>query len=188
MRTPAQWLALALLVVCACSSDDNYVVSGGSVIISPVRSSLSAVMSFKDQNNVPHQQWVIVMTDTDGVCTKLATNPNYFQTPIESFDAVIIWVPPGKLGTWIPGQVDTSGSIAGHEILVGQALADGGSPQRTQLPRVDGVGTIALGQFDVGGEAAGTFDVGVVEGGRAREYFGKFKTSYCRAMENAILP
>ena len=194
MRRSAQCLGAALLLISsACSSDDNYVLSGyGPVIISPVRSSLAAQMNFKDSSGAPHPQWVIAMSDTDDVCTKLATHPDYFQNPIESFDAAIVWVPPGNLGTYFVGQQDINGSTAGNEILVGRALADGGSGQLTRFNEVVGVGgSISLSQFNVGagGQAIGNFDVGIVDPtGRAREFVGKFKTSYCVAMETAQLP
>jgi hypothetical protein len=194
MRTPApRWLALALLALCACSGDDNYVLSGyGPVIISPVRSALAAQMNFTDQSNVQHQQWVIALTDASDVCTKLATHPDYFQNPIEVFDAAIVWVPPGNLGSFTVGQQNTTGSTVGDEILVGRALTDGGSPQRTRLTEVVGVGgNITLTQFNVGpgGQAIGTFDVAVFDPtGVPREFVGKFKTSYCTAMETALLP
>src|SRR5438270_7650379 len=121
MRTPArECLAVALFALFACSGDDNYVLSGyGPVIISPVRSSLSAQMNFTDSNHVTHPQWVIVETDASDVCTKLLTNPTYFQNPVEVFDAAIVWVPPGNLGSFTVGQVDpNTGSIVGNEILV----------------------------------------------------------------------
>lgn len=191
MRTLApRFLVVALLALCACSGDDNYVLSGyGPVLISPVRSSLSAQVNFTDSSNVQHVQWVIVETDASDVCTKLSTHPDYFQHPIEVFNAAIVWVPPGNLGSFTVGQQNTTGSTVGNEILVGQALADGGSPRLTQLTEVQGVGVIRLSQFDVGGQAVGTFDVGVFDpGGIAREFVGKFKTNYCKAMESAVLP
>ena len=192
MRTPArQCLAVALFALFACSGDDNYVLSGyGPVIISPVRSSLSAQMNFTDSNHVTHPQWVIVETDASDVCTKLLTNPTYFQNPVEVFDAAIVWVPPGNLGSFTVGQQNTTGATVGNEIVVGLALADGGSSQLTRLTEVVGVGgVIRLSQFDVGGQAVGSFDVAVFDpGGTAREFVGKFKTSYCTAMESAILP
>jgi hypothetical protein len=194
MGTSARWLLLALLLwAAACSSDDNYVLSGyGPVIISPVRSSLAAQVTFTDSNGAPHPQWVIAMTDTSDVCTKLATHPDYFQTPIEVFNAAIVWVPPGNVGTYFVGQQDASGSTAGNEVLAGLALADGGSPQLTRLRGVAGVnGFISLTQFNVGagGQAVGNFDVGIADpGGVVREFVGKFKTSYCTAMETAQLP
>ena len=160
MRRSAQCLGAALLLISsACSSDDNYVLSGyGPVIISPVRSSLAAQMNFKDSSGAPHPQWVIAMSDTDDVCTKLATHPDYFQNPIESFDAAIVWVWPGNLGTYFVGQQDKTGSVAGNEILVGRALADGGSGQLTRFNGIAGIGaTISLSQFNVG--AGGQADV-----------------------------
>jgi hypothetical protein len=149
-------------------------------------------VNFTDSNGTAHQQWVIAMTDSSDVCTKLATHPTYFQTPIEPFSAAIVWVPPGNVGTYFVGQQNPSGSTAGNEVLVGGALADGGSPQLTRLPQVINVGgTISLSQFNIGagGQAVGSFDVAVADpSGFPREFVGKFKTSYCTAMEQAVLP
>jgi hypothetical protein len=194
MRRSAQWLVLATpLLCCACSSDDNFVLSGyAPVVISPVRSALAAQVNFTDTSGMPHLQWVIAMTDTADLCTKLATNPGYFQTPIEVFNAAIVWVPPGNVGTYLVGQQNPSGSTAGNEILSGLALADGGSPQLLRLTQVNNLGgNISLTQFNVGpgGQAVGNFDVAVFDpGGVAREFVGKFKTTYCTAMETAQLP
>jgi hypothetical protein len=194
MRTFFRCLALAAaLLLSGCSSEDNYVLSGYSgVVISPVRSSIAAQMIFTDTNHTQHQQWVIAMTDTADVCTKLATNPNYFQTAAEVFSAVILWIPPGNVGRYFVGQQDVTGSTAGNEVLAGLALADGGSPQLLRLSQANNVGgSISLSQFNIGagGQAVGSFDVGVIDpSGIAREYAGKFKTTYCAAMEQAVLP
>ena len=194
MRTFAHWLAFAAaLLLTACSSEDNYVLSGyAPVVISPVRSALSAQVNFTDSGGTQHQQWVIAMTDASDVCTKLATHPTYFQTPIEPFSAAIVWVPPGNVGTYFVGQQNSTGSTAGNEVIVGFALADGGTPSLTRLTEVQGVGaTITLSQFNVGagGQAIGSFDVAVFDpNGIGREFVGKFKTAYCTAMEQAVLP
>ncbi|HYZ88839.1 MAG TPA: hypothetical protein VE620_06050 [Myxococcales bacterium] len=194
MRTFAHWLAFApALLLTACSSEDNYVLSGyAPVVISPVRSALAAQVNFTDTSGTQHQQWVIAMTDSSDVCTKLQTNKTYFQMPVEVFNAAIVWVPPGNLGTYFVGQQNMTGSTAGNEVLVGLALADGGSPQLTKLTQVNNVGaTISLSQFNVGagGQAVGSFDVAVFDpSGFPREFVGKFKTSYCTAMEQAVLP
>ena len=191
MRTLARRLLPSLLLVSACGSEDNYVLSGyAPVTISPVRSAIAAQMTFTDQNSMHHSQWVIAMTDTSDVCTKLGTNPNYFLTPSENYDAAILWVPPGNVGTYILGQSDSSGSSAGAEILVGVAASGGGAPQLTRLPGIVNFGNITLSQFYVGagGEADGNFDMLVATPGGSREFAGKFKTSYCTNMENAALP
>jgi hypothetical protein len=181
------------LLLCACGSEDNYVLSGyAPIIISPVRSAMHAQMNFKDSGGASHPQWVIVLTDAGDVCTKLATHPDYFQKPIDAFNAVIIWVPPGRIGTWFIGQGDGTGSVAGTEVLAGRPQTDGGTGQPLlRLNQVLNVGAnVSLTQFNVGGgQAIGNFDIGVADpAGLVREFAGKFKTNYCVAMETAQLP
>jgi len=190
MRVPACWLAV-LLVAAGCSSDENTVLSGyPNIIIAPVRSSISAQMSFTD-NTGTHQQWVVAMTDTPDLCTKITQHPDYFQNPIEGFDAAIVWVPPGKLGTYVEGQ-NVSGSVAGCEVIGGVPGVDGGPAQRLKLGQFLGLGgTISLSQFNVGpgGEAKGSFDIAVTDpSGNPREYIGMFKATYCVGMQSAQLP
>jgi hypothetical protein len=191
MRTPARWLPLAL-ALCACSSEENTVLSGyPPVIISPVRSSVSAQVNYKDNSGTTHPQWVIAMTDTADLCTKVTQHPDYFQNPIENFDAAIVWIPPGNLGTYLVGQ-NVNGSVAGNEVLAGVGSTDGGAPRLLRLSQVVGVGaTVSVSQFNTGagGEARGSFDVAVFDpGGNPREFVGRFKATYCTGMESAQLP
>jgi hypothetical protein len=194
MRVSARWGVALLLAAAGCSSEENTVLSGfPGIIISPVRSSISAQMSFKDNTGGTHQQWVVAMTDQPDLCTKIAQHPDYFQNPIEPFDAVIVWVPPGNLGTYIEGQKDTTtGSVAGCEVIGGAPAADGGTAQTLKLGQFLGLGgTISLSQFNVGagGEAKGSFDIAVTDpAGNPREYVGTYKATYCTGMENAQLP
>ena len=190
MRIPARCF-FALLLAVACSSDENTVLSGfPGVIISPVRSSISAQMNFTDRTGT-HQQWVVAMTDTPDLCTKITQHPDYFQNPIEGFDAVIVWVPPGNLGTYIEGQ-NVGGSMALCEVIGVLPATDGGTAQTLKLGPFLGLGgTISLSQFNVGagGEAKGSFDIAVTDpSGNPREYVGSFKATYCTGMQNAQLP
>jgi hypothetical protein len=183
---------VALLLAAGCSSEENTVLSGyPSIIISPVRSSISAQMNFKDTNGALHQQWVVAMTDQADLCTKITQHPDYFQNPIESFDAVIVWVPPGNVGTYLEGQ-NVNGSVAACEAVGGPVVGDGGQPHLLKLGPFIGVGgTISLSQFNVGpgGEAKGSFDIAVTDpAGNPREFVGTFKATYCTGMENAQLP
>jgi hypothetical protein len=195
MRTRTDGVALALFLLCACGSEENYVLSGyPPIIISPVRSAMHAQMNFRDTSGATHPQWVIVLTDAGDVCTKLATHQDYFQNAIEGFNAVIVWVPPNTIGTWFIGQDDGKGSVAGTEVLSGIPPSDAGTAQVVRLPQtlVPGVGEpISITEFNAsGGQAVGNFDVLVSApgGGGPREYAGKFKTSYCAAMATAQLP
>jgi hypothetical protein len=179
-------------MLAGCSSEENTVLSGyPPIILSPVRSSISAQMNFKDTNGVTHPQWVVAMTDTPDLCTKITQHPDYFQNPIENFDAVIVWFPPGNLGTYTEGQ-NINGSAAACEVIGGGAATDAGAAQTLKLGPFLGLGgTISVTQFNVGagGEAKGSFDIAVTDpGGLPREYVGTYKATYCTGMETAQIP
>src|SRR5438067_8486998 len=155
MRVPA--LALATIgALAGCGGDDNTVTSGfPGLIISPVRSSITAAVNLPDANGVMHPQWVIAMTDAPNLCTKVAANPAYFQTPIENFAAILLWIPPGNLGTFFIGTTTQGGSSANTEVVVGAGPASG-SPGVLKFPGVGGLGAnIVVNQFNTGpgGEA-----------------------------------
>ncbi len=188
MRFPALCLAL-LAALAGCGTEDNTVISGlPGFILSPVRSSISTRATFTDANGGQHPQWVIAMADVPDLCTKLTAHPDYFRNAIENFDAVLVWVPPGNIGTFFVGQA-IAGSEVNDEVLVGIAPADGGAPRVVRFPGIGGGGAnIGLSQFDVGGEAMGSFDVLVSDGGIPREIIGKFKATYCAGAEQVQLP
>ncbi len=187
-------LALTFAIVSAlagCGSDDNIVTSGfPGVIISPVRSSISAAVTFTDANG-QHPQWVIAMTDAPNLCAKVTANPTYFQTATENFSAILFWFIPGQIGAFFIGT--TQGQSSNNtEVVLGSAPA-GGAPAIAKFPGATGVfaGEIVVSQFNTGpgGEAIGNFDVAVADANNvAREMLGKFKATYCVGFEQAKLP
>ena len=186
-------LFASFAALAGCGSEDNTVISGyPPAIISPVRSSMSAQVTFTDGTG-SHPQWVIAMSDVPDLCTKVTAHHDYFQNPIESFTAIILWVPPGKIGTFFVGQTDPAhpGSTTNVEVVQG-AGPETGTPRVLRLPGVVFRGAnIGLSQFGVGpgGEGQGNFDVVVADpGGNPREYAGKFKATYCPGAEQAALP
>src|SRR2546423_3852109 len=192
MRSPARLLA-SFAALAGCGREENMVISGyPPAIISPVRSSMSAQVTFTDGSG-SHPQWVIAMSDVPDLCTKVTAHPDYFRNPIESFTAVLVWVPPGNIGTFFVGQTDPShpGSTTNDEVLV----ASGPQTGNANVVRLPGVvfpgANIGLSQFDVGpgGEARGTFDVVIADpGGGNHEFAGKFKATYCPGAEQAAVP
>jgi hypothetical protein len=189
MRVPAPCLAL-LTALAGCGTDENVVLSGyPPAIISPVRSSISAAVTFTDASGGRHPQWVVAMANVPDLCTKVTAHPDYFRTPIENFVAIVLWVPPGQIGTFFVGQ-SISGSEVNNEVLVGTGPAGSTPPQVVRLAGVSRFGAnIGLSQFDVGGEARGNFDVLVSDpNGVPREFAGKFKATYCTGAEQAQLP
>jgi hypothetical protein len=187
MRVTAPCLAL-FAALAGCGSDENVVLSGYAPgIISPVRSSISATVTFTDPNGVQHPQWVVAMSGVPDLCAKVTAHPDYFQNPIENFVAILVWVPPGNIGTFFVGQTGVN-----TEVLIGVGPAGGGTPHVVRLPGVGRFGAnIGLSQFDArpGGEARGNFDVLVSDpNGIPREYVGKFKATYCPGAAQAQLP
>jgi hypothetical protein len=192
MRVALPFVA-AIAALLGCGSEENTVISGyPPAVISPVKSSISALVNFKETTGATHPQWVIILSDGPDLCTKVTQHLDYFQNPIENFVALVLWVPPGNLGTFSPGFSKMGTSTTGNEVLVGGATLDGGAPGVVRLPEVDGGGTnIGLSEFSTGpgGEAQGSFDVGIFDpAGNPREYVGKFKATYCPGAENALLP
>jgi len=191
MRFSALLLA-SFAAVAGCGSEDNVVLAGYSAVISPVHSSISTQATFTDASGA-HPQWVIAMSDVPDLCAKVTAHQDYFQNPIENFTAILVWVPPGKIGTFFVGQSDPSspGSTTSNEVLVGFG-PDTGTPHVLRLPGVAfRNANIGLSQFNVGagGEATGNFDVVIADpGGAAHEYIGKFKAAYCAGAEKAQLP
>jgi len=184
-------LCLLLVALTACGSEDNVVTSGyAGAVISPVRSSLSAAVTFTDASGVPHPQWVIAMTDGPDLCTKVTAHADYFRTPIENFVGLIVWVPPGQVGTFFVGTKDTAGSEVNNEVLLG--FGPPNPPQVGRLPGLSALGAnISLSQFNVGagGEAVGNFDVLISDpNGQPREFIGKFKATYCPDAATMLLP
>ena len=189
MRIRDSSLAI-IAALAACGGDDNQVTSGfPGVIINPVRSSISAKVTFHDSNGGSHVQSVIAMTDAANLCTKITANPAYFQTATENFNSIIFWFPPDRVGTGIIGQSFPDGTAINTEVVLGSV--SGASPILAKFGGVTNSGTIVITQFNTGpgGEAIGNFDVGVFDGnGVPREMLGKFKAIYCQGMEQAQLP
>ena len=132
MRFSALLLA-SFAAVAGCGSEDNVVLAGYSAVISPVHSSISTQATFTDASGA-HPQWVIAMSDVPDLCAKVTAHQDYFQNPIESFTAILVWVPPGKIGTFFVGQSDPSspGSTTSNEVLVGFG-PDTGTPHVLRL-------------------------------------------------------
>jgi hypothetical protein len=190
MRVPALTIAIAFALA-GCGSDDNTVTSGfPGVIISPVRSSISAAVIFTDSSNVQHPQWVVAMTDAPNLCAKVTANPTYFQTATENFSAILFWFIPGQVGAFFVG-TSRGQSSNNTEVVLGSAPA-GGTPAIAKFSGVTGFnGEIVVSQFNTGagGQAIGNFDVVVADGnGFPRELLGKFKATYCTGFEQAKLP
>src|SRR2546423_541332 len=128
-------LFASLATLAGCGSDENTVISGyPPAVISPVRSSMSAQVNFTDGTG-SHQQWVIAMSDVPDLCTKVTAHHDYFQNAIESFTAILVWVPPGNIGTFFVGQNDPAhpGATVNDEV-VQAAVTDAGPPQLRKLP------------------------------------------------------
>lgn len=185
---------LALLFTAACGNPDNLVLGGVAsttttplVLFDNINSSISAVVTLTDSSGNPTgQAATVVISDRPGLCTVLAAHPDYFRKPPEGYLAMILFAPPGYLGTFIIGRggIDQG---AGAEIIA----TNGAQTSVTPFTVLNG-GYIALTNWSdsPGGNATGSFDLLFTQQtlGGPFEFSGRFKTAVCPALSKALLP
>ncbi len=191
MKSPA----LALLFAAACGNPDNLVLGGVGpgpstplVLFDNINSSISALVTLTDGSGNPTGQKAatVVISNKSGLCGALAAHPDYFRKPPEAYLALIIFMPPGYLGTFIIGRggVDQG---AGSEIIA----TTGAQSTVTPFTVLNG-GYIALTNWadNPGGSATGSFDLAYTHPtlSGAFEFSGRFKTQVCPALSGALLP
>src|SRR5689334_9331678 len=125
----------SFVVVCAaaCGTGDNTVVGGiGESPITPViqfdniQSVINGRVRLFDQNGMAtgNNAQVVIISDKVDLCSRLATHPDYFRNPPETYLALILFYPPtDHLGTFFPGRPGDEGT--GSEII---GVKDTGQP------------------------------------------------------------
>ena len=141
-------LALALAAA-ACSNPDNLVVGGVGagpetplVIFDTINSAISGTVSLSDPNGNPTSQAaVVIISDRPDLCDVLKSNPSYFRTPVEAYEAMILIMPPGFLGTFVIGRGGDQDNATSSEIIatIGAEYGD-----ITKGPSNAGSGSISL--------------------------------------------
>ncbi len=187
-------LALVFLVAAGCNNSDNVILGGigassqtPQIVFDNIGTSISGTVTLSDANGVAIPDstvLAIVMTDQPGVCDKLKQHPDYFRNPPEPYIALILFLPPDRVGTFLPGRETDVGT--GSEII--GVLG----PNAPVLPFVAvNAGYIILSPNDT---PTGSFNLlysppPELSGGTSGFPFtGRYKTNDCPNLASALLP
>jgi len=181
-------LATLAAALYGCGRPDSVVFGAfNGAIIPEVRSAIhgDAQVEIAPNNKVPMS--VILLSDTPGLCAKLAQHADFFRVSYGVATTMVLIIPQGTLGAFGPGQ-----SNATAEIVVDLPLPDGGTTNAAiGFPAVNGQGIISIAQLNTGngGEAKGSFDVLIFDRNQLpHEFSGNFKSTFCDAIANVTLP
>ncbi|HEY6911870.1 MAG TPA: hypothetical protein VI356_21010 [Myxococcales bacterium] len=185
---------LALLLLGAgCSNNDTLILGGigassetPQIVFDNINSAISGKVTLSDANGNPVTPVLaVILSDSPGLCDKLKQHPDYFRKPPETFIAMILFIPPDKFGTFLPGRQGDEGT--GSEII---GVSD---TSKKVLPfrAVDGDGFIAIapengttGSFNL--LYAAPPELNVTTSGFP--FQGRFKAGPCPNMANVLLP
>jgi len=178
-------LAVAL---CGCGPPDSIVYGAFTgAIIPEVRSAIHGNAQVDTGQNTKIPMSVILLSDTPGLCDKLAQHPDFFRTSYGVATTLLLFIPQESLGSFAPGV-----NNANAEIVVDLPLPDGGTTNSAiGFPALTQQGIMSVSQLNSGngGEAKGSFDVAILGSDQlAHEFFGNFKSKFCASMANVILP
>jgi len=189
----ARILVTIAVALCGCGQPDSIVFGAFTgAIIPEVRSAIhgNAQVDIGQSTKIPVS--VILLSDTPGLCDKVAQHPDIFRTSYGVATTLLLFIPqdtPGQpnLGSFAPGV-----NNANAEIVVDLPLPDGGTTNAAiGFPAIPQQGIISVSQLNTGkgGEAKGSFDVAIVGSDQiAHEFLGHFKSNFCSSTENLILP
>lgn len=197
-KTAALALASALV---ACSNQDNVILndpneSAGTtatgidwpnILFTDINSSIGSEIALFDAAGNPtgDRAWVVIMSDVPGLCTLLRNNRSFFRNAPGAFEALILYLPIGRVGAFIPGRPGDEGTSS--EIIAASG------PQPTApfqvLPTNVQFNDISLIDWN-DGAAQGNFDLFYTQpdGVRVLQYAGNFKTSGCDGLDGVLLP
>ena len=181
-----------LLLGSACTNNDNLILGGiGSspdtpqIVFDNVNSAISGNVTLSDANGNPvTPALAIILSDQFGLCDKLKVHPDYFRKPPETYIAMILFVPPDRFGTFLPGRAGDEGT--GSEIIGVSDI----SKKVLPFTAVD-TGFIALAPDD---NITGSFnllysappELNANNGGFP--FQGRFKAAPCANMAGVLLP
>jgi len=186
--------AFALLLAAACGNPNNIVLGAvGATTTTPlivfdsINSAISGTATLTDANGNPTgQSEVVIISDKSGLCSALQAHRDYFRNPPEAYEALVLFMPPGYLGTFVLGRGGDADQATSSEIIAG-----GTSGALAQFSVVNG-GYVALTTWSDsgGGHASGSFDLAYenpnVAG--AFEFSGRFQTDVCTTLDGTLLP
>jgi hypothetical protein len=194
MVRPMRLTAL-LLCAAACGNPDNLVIGGISAsgnipvaTIDTVRSAISGIATVSDRQTGAKggQRTVVVLSNAPKLCDQLAAHPDYFRNPPEDYAALVFFLPLDRVGTFFIGRDQNTDA----EIVAGAK----GTPTTpySALGTSQGIGSSYIALTDVsgnGGNARGSFSLYFVDRANGlHNFYGRFKTGTCSALENALLP
>jgi hypothetical protein len=186
-------LAALVLLCSACGSSDNVIVGGiaaGStapdVLFANIGSSIHGVATMRDAagNPVGDPVAVVIMSDVANLCARLKAHPDYFRNAPETYEALIMTVRLGYLGTFIVGRDSDPGTS-------GEIVASSGQQATTPFHAVTS-SYIAVTNWPASdGNATGSFYLLMDDpygSGVAHPFTGRFKTNLCPTLDGVLLP
>jgi len=181
-----------LLLGSACTNNDNLILGGiGSspetpqIVFDNVNSAISGNVTLSDANGNPVTPVLaVILSDQPRLCDRLKDHPDYFRKPPETYIAMILFVPPDRFGTFLPGRAGDEGT--GSEIIGVSDI----SKKVLPFTAVD-TGFIALAPDD---NITGSFnllysappELNANNGGFP--FKGRFKAAPCANMAGVLLP
>lgn len=139
----------AALALAACSNPDNLILGGVSpgpatplVLFDNINSAISGTVTLTDANGNPTgQSEVVIISDRPNLCAVLKARPSYFRVPTEAYEALILFLPQGYLGTFVIGRGGDADNATSSEII---AAAGPVLSSVLKGPANAGTGTLAL--------------------------------------------
>jgi hypothetical protein len=187
-------LWLSLLIACAaCNSADNLIFGGAAagtstpeVVFPTIGSSIHGLAHLRDSSGNPigDPMAIVIMSDQDGLCSTLHQKPDYFRNSPAAYEALVMIVRQGYLGTFVVGRASDPGTAA--EIVAA------GAPAQTPSPfHALATSYIALTNWSTSDNATGSFNLlmddpndPTIEHG----FYGRFKSDYCSTLDGVLLP
>ena len=186
-------LAALVLLCAACGNTDNVIVGGVAsgattpdVLFNGIGSSIHGVATSRDAsgNPVGDPMGVVIMSDVPNLCARLKAKPDYFRNAPEAYEALILQVRLGYLGTFIVGRDSDPGTAA-------EIVAASGPQQTTPLPGIVSSYISVTNWPASGGNATGSFNLLVDDpygSGVSHPFYGRFKTNLCPTLDGTLLP
>ncbi len=182
-------LTALLVFATACGNPDNLFLGGISATVTipaayidSVRSAISGIVTLNDANgNRIGQSTAIILTNTSGLCTQLASTPDYFQNPPQDYVALVLLTPIDKVGFFYLGRDPGTGALI--------IPAAKGVKPATRYPAASNQGYIGVSDLSgTGGNARGSFDILIIDSfSLPHEFYGRFKVGSCDALANVII-
>jgi hypothetical protein len=198
---------LALLIVTAACGSQNNVVAGNApggvdaasqvawpfIEIDQVNSSFGNEVALFDAAGNPTgaRAWVVIMADRPGLCEAAIADRAIFRKSPVAYQAVILFLPVGRLGTFVPGRPGDEGTAAE---MIGTAGAPAGAAPAITAP-FNSVASNQLPNFLSltdweNGASRGNFNIFFADPNNRNFYpfEGQFQASACPGLDGTLLP